>query len=61
MEHLAIAETHPPEECALDVRSVAAVLRISPTALYKYRFNRDINAAEQRKRGEFSVSVRDYE
>lgn len=50
MEHLAIAETHPPEECSLDVRSVAAVLRISPTTLYKYGLNREINAAEQRQR-----------
>jgi hypothetical protein len=24
MEHLAIAETHPPEKCSLDLRSVAA-------------------------------------
>jgi hypothetical protein len=50
MEHLAIAETHPPEERALDVRTVAAVLRVSPTTVYKYGFNREINAAEQRQR-----------
>jgi hypothetical protein len=50
MEHLAIAEAYSPEERALDVRSVAAVLRISPTTLYKYGFNREINAAEQRQR-----------
>jgi hypothetical protein len=50
MQHLAIAETHSPEECALDVRTVAAVLRVSPTTLYKYGFNREINAAEQRQR-----------
>ena len=50
MEHLAIAETYPPEERPLDVRSVAAVLRISPTTLYKYGLNRQINAAEQRQR-----------
>jgi len=49
-EYLAIAETHPPEECGLDVRGVAAVLRVSPTTLYKYGFNRYINAAEQRQR-----------
>jgi len=49
-EHLALAETHPPEECPLDVRSVATALRISPTTLYKYAFNREINAAEQRQR-----------
>ena len=32
------------------MRSVAAVLRISPTTLYKYGLNRQINAAEQRQR-----------
>ena len=26
-EYLAVAETHPPEECPLDVRSVATALR----------------------------------
>ncbi len=49
-EHLAIAEAYLPEERPLDVRSVAAVLRISPTTLYKYGLNRQINAAEQRQR-----------
>ena len=49
MDHLAIAESHSPEEYALDVRSVATALRISPTKLYKYRLNREINAAEQRQ------------
>ncbi len=46
-DHLALAETHPPEECPLDVRSVATALR---TTLYKYAFNREINAAEHRQR-----------
>ena len=50
LDRLALAETHAPEECALDVRSVAAVLHVSPTTLYKYGFNREINAAEQRQR-----------
>jgi benzoyl-CoA reductase/2-hydroxyglutaryl-CoA dehydratase subunit BcrC/BadD/HgdB len=50
MDHLAIAKIHAPDECALDVRTVAAALRVSPTTLYKYGFNRDINAAEQRQR-----------
>lgn len=50
IDHLAIAEGYPAEERALDVRSVAAALRISPTTLYKYGFNREINAAEQRQR-----------
>ena len=49
-QHLAIGELHPPEEAPLDVRSVASVLRVSPTTLYKYGFNREINAAEQRQR-----------
>jgi hypothetical protein len=49
-EYLAVAETHQPEECPLDVRSVATALRISPTTLYKYDLNRDINAAERRQR-----------
>lgn len=49
-EHLAVAETHSPEECPLDVRGVAAALGISPTSLYKYGFNREMNAAEQRQR-----------
>jgi hypothetical protein len=47
---MAIAETYPPEERPLDVRSVAGLLRISPTTLYKYGLNRHINAAEQRQR-----------
>jgi hypothetical protein len=49
-EHLAVAEAHPAEECSLDVRGVAAALGVSPTTLYKYGFNREINAAEQRQR-----------
>src|SRR5262249_44721948 len=34
---------------ALDVRTVAAALRVGPTTLYKYGFNRDINTAAQRQ------------
>jgi len=49
-EHLAIAEAHAPDETALDVRSVAAALGVSPTTLYKYGFNCDINVAEQHQR-----------
>lgn len=49
-DYLAIAEAHPPSEMSLDVRSVATALRISPTTLYKYGFNDDINAAERRQR-----------
>jgi hypothetical protein len=47
---LAVAEAHAPEECPLEVRSVAAALSVSPATLYKYGFNREINAAEQRQR-----------
>ena len=60
-EHLAVAEAHPAEECPLDVRSVAAALGVSPTTLYKYGFNREINAAEQRQRGNGHVSGREIE
>jgi hypothetical protein len=49
-DYLAIAEGHGPDEKALDVRSVAAALGVSPTTLYKYGFNNDVNAAEQRQR-----------
>ncbi len=56
MEHLAIAETYPPEDRPLDVRSVAAVLRISPTTLYKYGLNRQINASAQRQRENSLIS-----
>ncbi|HVH87431.1 MAG TPA: hypothetical protein VM912_11955 [Terriglobales bacterium] len=49
-DYLAVAETHPPDETALDVRSVAAALGVSPTTLYKYGFNNDVNAAEERRR-----------
>jgi hypothetical protein len=49
-DHLAVSETHPPEERPLDVRGVAVALGVSPTTLYKYGFNREINAAEQRQR-----------
>jgi hypothetical protein len=50
LDHLTIAETHTSEEYALDVRSVSTALRVSPTTLYKYGFNRQINAAEERQR-----------
>ena len=55
-DYLAIAEAHPPAEMSLDVRSVAAVLHVSPTTLYKYRFNEEINAAERRQRGKTHLS-----
>jgi hypothetical protein len=60
-DHLAVAEAHAPEESRLDVRSVAAALGVSPTTLYKYGFNREINAAEQRQRENVHVSGREIE
>jgi hypothetical protein len=60
-EHLAVAEAHPAEECSLDVRGVAAALGVSPTTLYKYGFNREINAAEQRQRKGSHIPVREIE
>jgi hypothetical protein len=52
------------EECPLDVCSIVVALGVSPTALYKYHFNRDINAAEQRQRENGFISTaaieRDY-
>lgn len=49
-DYLAIAEAHTPDETALDVRNVASALGVSPTTLYKYGFNNDVNAAEKRQR-----------
>jgi hypothetical protein len=60
-EHLAVAEAHAAEESPLDVRGVAAVLGVSPTTLYKYGFNREINAAEQRQRENCHPSGREIE
>jgi hypothetical protein len=60
-DHLALAEAHMAEECPLDVRSVAAALGVSPTTLYKYGFNREINAAEQRQRENGHASSKEIE
>jgi hypothetical protein len=60
-DHLTVAEAHAAEECPLDVRSVAAALGVSPTTLYKYGFNREINAAEQHQRESSHVSGREIE
>jgi len=49
-DYLAIAEAHSADEHPLDVRSVASRLNISPTTIYKYQLNREINAAEKRRR-----------
>ena len=55
-DYLAVAEAHPPDEMLLDVRSVAAALHVSPTTLYKYGFNDEINAAERRQREDVLLS-----
>ncbi len=55
-EHLAIAETHTPEQSPLDVRAIAAALGVSPTTLYKYSLNREINEAAQRRRKNLRLS-----
>lgn len=60
-EHLSVAESHSAEECPLDVRGVAAALGVSPTTLYKYGFNREINAAERRQQDNGHASGRDIE
>lgn len=41
----------------LDVRSVAVALGVSPKNLYKYDFNREINAADQRQRENGFISA----
>jgi hypothetical protein len=60
-EHLAVAESHSAEESPLGVRGVAAALGVSPTTLYKYGFNREINAAEQRQRECGRISGKEIE
>jgi hypothetical protein len=47
---LSASPAHKPDETALDVRTVAAALGVSPTTLHEYGFNNDVNAAEQRQR-----------
>src|SRR5437762_3787324 len=43
--YLAEAKKHSPEEYPLDSRSVAKVLDVSPTTLYKYRLQEPIREA----------------
>jgi hypothetical protein len=45
--YLAEAAKNSPEDYPLDARSVAKVLGISPTTLYKYRFQEPIREAAQ--------------
>jgi AcrR family transcriptional regulator len=49
-EYLAIAETHTPEEYPLHTRAVASQLKLSPTTIYKYHLDKEIDAAEQRQK-----------
>lgn len=58
-QYLTLAETHSPEEYPLDVRSVSRDLGISPTTLYKYGLNKEINEAEERRRKSSTLSSRD--
>lgn len=62
-DHLAIAREHDPERYPLDVRSVSAALGVSPTTLYKYGFNTEINAAaqHQQERRPASTSAIEYQ
>lgn len=60
-EYLAVAQAHVPDQYPLDVRSVSAALRVSPTTLYKYGFNQEINAAEHRQREGGHVDARKIE
>ena len=60
-EYLAVAQEHTPDQYPLDVRSVSAALRVSPTTLYKYAFNQEINAAEQRQRESGHVGAKKIE
>lgn len=47
--YLATAEKQSPEDYPLDGRSVAKVLGVSPTTLYKYRFQEPIRDAARRQ------------
>jgi len=47
--HLATAEKQSPEDYPLDSRSVAKALGVSPTTLYKYRFQEPIREAARRQ------------
>ena len=62
-DYLAIAQEHGPERYPLDVRSVSVALGVSPTTLYKYGFNAEINtsAQHQQERGSDSASAIEYQ
>jgi len=46
-EYLVTAETHTAEEYPLHVRAVAEALKVSPTTIYKYKLDVEINASER--------------
>ncbi len=62
-DYLAIAQEHGPERYPLDVRSVSVALGVSPTTLYKYGFNAEINTSAQRQqeRGPGSSNAIEYQ
>lgn len=53
---LATAVTRPPDECAIDVKSVAAAVGVSRTSLYKYDLAAEIKAAADRQRENVGLS-----
>lgn len=53
---LATAVTLPPDECAIDVKNVAAAVGVSRTSLYKYDLAAEIKAAADRQRGNVGLS-----
>jgi hypothetical protein len=55
-DYLAIAEASSPDDHPLNVRSVAARLKVSPTTLYKYQLSGEIHAAEKRQRENAKLS-----
>lgn len=53
---LATAVTLPPDEYAIDVKSVAAAVGVSRTSLYKYDLAIEIKAAADRQRENVGLS-----
>lgn len=55
-DFLETAVTHPPDECVIDVKSVAAAISVSRTSLYKYGLADEIKAAVSRQRERMGLS-----
>lgn len=53
---LATAVARPPDEYAIDVKSVAAAVGVSRTSLYKYDLAAEIKAAADRQRQQVGLS-----